>query len=118
MANESQRNSLSIQADDKDGHLTGTGTLSLSGDEGSVMAAFQRQDDGKTQVTLGLKKDVAISADESLAFGGHVDLDPRNGKLTAGTQITYTVDNSVAADLQTQFGPGGPSGQLNLKIAL
>ena len=65
---------------------------------------------------LGFKDDVAIVAGGDLSFDGHADLDPRTGKLSAGTSLSYTVDNAEALKLQAQFGPGGPSGQVSVNI--
>jgi adhesin HecA-like repeat protein len=118
MASESQnpKSGLAIQANEKNGHLSGTGTVTVSGDKDSVMAAFTTQDNGKTQVTLGFKDDVTIVAGSDLSFEGHADLDPRTGKLSAGTSMTYSVDKDEAIKLQAQFGSGGPSGQVSVNI--
>jgi adhesin HecA-like repeat protein len=116
MANDTPKSGVAIQADDKNGQLSGTGTVTIQGDKDSIMAAFTAQDNGKTQVTLGLKNDVAIVAGGDLSFDGHADLDPRTGKLSAGTSMTYSVDKDEAIKLQAQFGPGGPSGQVSVNI--
>ena len=113
---QTSKSGLAIQADEKNGHVSGTGTVSVQGDKDSIMAAFTAQDNGKTQVTLGFKDDVAVVAGGDLSFDGHADLDPRTGKLSAGTSMTYSVDNAEAVKLQAQFGPGGPSGQVSVNI--
>jgi hypothetical protein len=118
MAQDSQNSKvgLSVQADEKNGRLSGTGTVTVQGDRDSIIAAFAAQDNGKTQVTLGFEDDVAVSAAGDLSYDGHAELDPRTGNLSAGSSVTYSVDNQEALKLQAQFGPDGPSGHVNVNF--
>lgn len=115
---ENSKSTLSITADDKSGHLSGTGTLTLAGNKSGIMAAFTAQDNGKTLVNLSLNHDFAIAAGGDLKFEGHGELHPDNGKWSAGTTVTYTADNATVLQLQAQLDATGPSGSLKLSIPL
>lgn len=115
---QNSKSGLSIEADEKNGHVSGTGTLTVSRDKASVMAAFTAQDNGKTKITLSFSDDIAVAAGADLKFEGHGDLDPFTGKWSAGTSVTYTVDHAAALQLKAQLDATGPSAQLNLSIPL
>jgi hypothetical protein len=110
---------LEIKADDKKGVITGSGTLSLNiDDKTSVKASYEDAGEGKTKVSIEAGSGWAVFEGDTLNFTGHVDYDPRKGVTTEGAKISFTVPHGIALDIQGQFGPGGASGALNLKIRL
>ncbi|GEM_PF-4060318 len=110
---------LAIQAGDKNGVISGSGTLALQiADKSTIKASFDDAGNGKTKVTLSAAEAFAIFHGDNLSFEGHADLDPRTGAKTAGVTMTFTVPNEIALSVQGQLGAGGPSGSVNLQISL